>query len=446
MFFGATPARTGLAQDGRPAAADGGGDSKHELQEVTVRVVDRDGRPVAGARIEVAGRFAEVKEAGKAGGETLSQLSDAEGIAKLRLSNDAWRCSIVAFKSGVGLDYYFIPEPAKGQKPGTWPEPVTLKLAGARTAKMKAINMAGHPIPGVVFSIENLVLPGKIRHVGQMGEPYGVALADCPSAQVVTDAEGVATFDWLPQEFVDLIHFRLMSSDYNPWHPVGFTNISLPVLTRKKPNEELLVQLVPRTTITGRVTFADGKPAKGIRVEAEGISREGEDSHGGAATTEDGTYQMSVESDRHYMVMVVDPKWASDCHENVIANAAPIADIDFRLFEGTVLHGIVSEADGQVLPKTTVLVRRLAGNAADAETRSSDGYFLPSFYRRVTTDDQGEYKLCVGPGRYRIGLPANLFENVDVDSQGDFTHDIRLQTSEAKRRAAMLHEGERSGR
>src|SRR5262249_52117082 len=129
----------------------------------------------------------------------------------------------------------------------------------------------------------------------------------------------------------------------------------------------------------------------------------------------------------------------------VIAEGKPIANIDFRLAKGTILHGRASEGfDQQPLARQTVIIERPAQRQPGEESKlqGRDGFRFPSIYYNANTDAMGKYRVCLGPGTYRVGLPGLLdlsfggrvspSETVVVDSQTEIVHDIRLPTSSLK--------------
>ncbi len=404
------------------------------MQTVRVRVVNEKSAPVADAFVEMTDRAVTSVLLGKSAGAVLSQKSDVDGKATLRVPADAWHNPIVAFKSKVGLDYFYIPESAKRRQHEPWPEEITLKLSGARSVRLKAVDEAKQPLPSVKFGVTDVVLPGKVLRVGDYQEPYGVDLTGCGGAQATTDAAGIAVFDWLPPEFDDRICFQLMSPEYNPWHQVGFSPRQ-PQLFRKSLVEELTVTLVRRTEILGKVMFADGRPAPNMVVQATGVSREGESAHGVARTKVDGSYEMSVESERSYIVCVVDDTWAGPAHECLLAQGKPIENIDFTLAKATTIKGRITDGpDHRPLVAQRVSLRMESNHFHDEWQRDSAGYMFPKFYRDTLTDESGSYQFRVGPGLYTIGLWGLPFSDLAIDAKSppEIIHDISLPTRAAK--------------
>jgi hypothetical protein len=136
-----------------------------------------------------------------------------------------------------------------------------------------------------------------------------------------------------------------------------------------------------------------------------------------------------------FMVTVVDPQWAAPCRPHLLAKGSSIADVDFRLAKGTILHGTVTDGPNhQPLAQAPVniILEEQRPPGEESKLRGSDGFFYSAFYRQLEADAAGKYELCVGPGTYRIGLPALPEETVRIESQPDIVHDIHIPSSAVK--------------
>ena len=148
---------------------------------VRVRVKDAAGSPVPG-RLAVEA----VEYVFQAHGTT-----DSQGLATLRVAADAQVQWVIGHKSGVGFDYFenYRTRPATEFPP--LPAEVTLTLDGAQTVRIKAVDSAGRPVPGVVFSPSSLHKREKIDRAN---------VSPSEIARVAADERGVASFDWFPAE------------------------------------------------------------------------------------------------------------------------------------------------------------------------------------------------------------------------------------------------------
>jgi hypothetical protein len=402
------------AEDPPPAAT--------ELHAARVKVVDGQGQPVADAHVEMTDRALAAKWLGKVPGAVISQTSAADGTVTLRLPAEARQNPIAAFKSGVGLDYSSIPLPTDGEPRGSWPDEIRLTLARARTVKLKAVDPKQKALTGIVFSVGKLAVPEKIRYVGDDHVPYGIDLTGCEGTTATSDADGMATFNWLPQEFLDRIRFNLVSQWFSSTHPPGLTP-GLPDLMQKNPDELLTVELTSRTPITGKVTFADGRPAANIQIVAHVVTHHAESHGSGALTKADGSYEMLLESDRLSMIFVKDASWTAPAYDRVLAQESPISGVDFVLAKGTMVRVTATEGtDQRPVAGMSLCVKQMAKRPAGEESKDSDsnGHMFPDYYWyswSLWTDRAGKTQLTLGPGTYKIGGQVLPGETVVIDGQ-----------------------------
>ena len=228
---------------------------------VTVAAVDGQGKPVKGALVFVLDLVFPVAE-----GRT-----DASGIAALHTPADAMTLWIFGYKPGVGFDYFenYRSAPPAGYSPP--PERARLVLDGARTVRIRAVDSAGKPVPGVAIVPDTIFKKGKLRSIQISASPV----------QALTDERGVATFDWLPSDIQAGMSFVVFSASSYSAKPL--------VLEPGKPDAELTAHLVRFTTISGKVTQPDGSPASGIAVMAYGVGNAHPASWGRARTAVDGS-------------------------------------------------------------------------------------------------------------------------------------------------------------
>src|SRR6185312_15240012 len=119
-----------------------------------------------------------------------------------------------------------------------------------------------------------------------------------------TDANGVATFDWLPADLLYGTSFYEASPSYFLSEP--------PTLDANKPQAELTARVLRPTRVSGKVIGLDGSPVAGIPVEANGVgSSRLPGASGRARTAADGTYTMELPPEHSYMIGVIDGEFAA---------------------------------------------------------------------------------------------------------------------------------------
>jgi RNA polymerase sigma factor (sigma-70 family) len=375
----------------------------------TVRVVDAQGQPVSGAWLAVFE-------------ESIRMLSmdstPADGTAVLRYPAGAKIAQVCAFKSGLGFDYVSTLLGKRGtteRKP--LPGEITLKLTGARTVRVKAVDTSGRPVAGI------RVYPWYVQ---QAGKPEDVNLSGNDAFTVTTDASGVAVFDWVPSEFEGPISFLSNSLEYSY---VEQTNMK-----PGTPDTDLTMHLLRKAKISGKVLRPDGRPAAGIVVEAAGAGPAVHNEHAQALTWADGSYDMLVHGEEAYVVTVVDDRWAAPSHVGVLVREGrPVGGLDFQLAEGTIVRGTVTVGTDRRPGKNLwlSLAMRAGEIPEDIRKPGDKTYHEVRHDRGAGTDAQGRFRFCVGPGKYQLVGPA-LTEpvTITVTTQREIVQDFHMPRPE----------------
>jgi protocatechuate 3,4-dioxygenase beta subunit len=378
-------------------------------QVVTVTVVDGGGAPVPDAPVFVLELTLPVAEA----------RTDARGTAALRVPAEAWTQWIVGAKPGVGFDYFenYRNWPALPWNPP--PRAARLVLEGARTVRVRAVDSAGRPVPGVELYPITIQKKGKLRSVNL--SPLSIDPRTGPN--------GVATFDWLPADLMEGTAFYSASLTHELPHP--------PLLDVKQPGAELTAQVLRPTRVSGKVTRPDGSPAAGIRVEAQGAGGSGSmGGSGWARTADDGSYEMHLPPEQSYTIAVVDDEWAAKGDVGVVLReGVPQAGHDLTLVRGAVIHGRVTAGRGlKPLPGRPVMLTAEWGPAIPPKTFKDQPTYpvFNTFMRVVDTDEDGRYAFRVAPGEYQLigplppGPLADNKERLQVAEGRELERDIHL--------------------
>jgi hypothetical protein len=368
-------------------------------REVTVTVVDGRGAPVPDAVVVALDRSFPVAEA----------RTDARGIAVLRVPADANMQWIIGCKPGAGFDYF---ENERNIGVSPWVRPprrARLVLDGVWTVRIRAVDSAGRPVPGVELATTWIRKKGKFGGVQFVGFPI----------KVRTDADGVATFDWLPAGLQNPASFHSASPSYvlPDW----------PVLDPDKLDADLTALVLRSTRVSGTVWFPDGSPAPGIVVEAHGWGgrRMPLSQSARARTAEDGSYAMDLPPEYSYMIGVTDDDWvARGLGGIVVREGVARPGLDLLLERGGVVRGRVTfESGAKPAPGRTVqLVEQGAPMAAGLLPAQFAG-MRDSLARFAETDEDGRYTLRVGSGTHRLVGPI---------VQGRPTRQINLKIAAGK--------------
>src|SRR5690606_9696052 len=99
-------------------------------------------------------------------------------------------------------------------------------------------------------------------------------------------------------------------------------------------------RLVP---LSGRVMFADGRPAAGITLQVSGAGSAIDDFRENVTTGDDGRYEISVSPNMAYLVVVQDQKWAAPPATGfAVLPGRPRTGVDFTLQPATRVIGRVT--------------------------------------------------------------------------------------------------------
>jgi protocatechuate 3,4-dioxygenase beta subunit len=347
---------------------------------LAVRVLDRDGQPVADAEVEVLGFFTRLCD-----GRT-----DARGewVGRVPAGEKVWTVS--ARKAHLGFDYAHNVPPRGPQ------EPLTLTLDGAGTLRVKTADRDGKPVAGV--KVGPLVIK-------KPGHPLpGINLSGTTEFWPATGGDGTVTLDWLPERFERALPIIIRSADYS-------TRDDVTSLMADDPADELTITVLPMERLSGRVTHADGRPAAGILVSADGRGSGNRAFRGAARTDANGRYTMKVYSEQAYVIAVTDDRWGAPYRAGVVVRAGKSVDaIDFVLGRATRLHGrVIVGKDGRPAPKAEVWLVVEGGRFPEelwVEGRREDRFYLPvSMILDNQTDEEGRFEFRVGPGAYELRGP-----------------------------------------
>jgi RNA polymerase sigma factor (sigma-70 family) len=373
----------------------------------TIRVLDARKQPVDAARVVMQSSSLTLLTTGE---------TRADGTITLRSPADAEIDCVFAFKPGLGFDYFSTALAKHKPERKPLPDEVALQLVSARTVRIKAVDSDNKPVAGVAIHPWYIQLNGKLDHANMGGDVHAVN----------TDSSGVAAFDWIPADFDDAIAFFAYSPTYS--HAERVT------LEKKMPATELTMHLLRKAKLSGKVVGLDGKPAAGIVVEANGAGSGYQYGNGKALTRPDGSYEMTVNGEVAYIVTVVDNRWASASHTGIaVREGKPVSGLDFQLTDGTIVRGTLTVGKDRRPLADQYLSLSLNGGDIPSEIRKEgDNYSHEVNHNRwTTTDSEGHYRFCVGPGKYVLTGPTGMkAKEIVVAREKEVVNDLHMPRPE----------------
>jgi protocatechuate 3,4-dioxygenase beta subunit len=171
----------------------------------------------------------------------------------------------------------------------------------------------------------------------------------------------------------------------------------------------LLAAAQAPATISGKVSDGErGLPGISVALIASGPESRGRSS-ARARTDAEGRYRLEGIKPGRYQVVPTAPahvaaergsNWPPGSKLVNVLAGDEIGDVDFRLIEGGVITGRVTDADGQPVVGESITLTRVDRNPGEDSPIAMN----PALRMR-TTDDRGVYRLYgLPPGRYRVSI------------------------------------------
>jgi RNA polymerase sigma factor (sigma-70 family) len=363
-----------------------------------VAVTDGAGKPVAGAGAGVVSYYNVVSQG----------ITDNQGRAILRTPPDSDIRQVFAWKNSAGFDYRSFQKPVRTTDPNaTAPAlpagPILLKLEGARTLRVHVVDGDGKPI------VNMSLYPWYFRKPGESTEINSSWPKDM---RATTDENGVAVWTWLPtwQQGLGeqaLIQIWPLSKEYErvrlAWNTKDTSGTAKLVLQR----------LVP---LSGKVTHADGAPAKGITIRAAGQGYTFDGFHGETKTKADGTYELKVTPNLVYLVVAGSDKWAAQPQTGFAAfPKTPVANKNFVLQLATKVFGRLMLGKDQRPYAGQLMTISQKGKDLHSQKdvvlpnpEKSKRWVQPTLGHGVRTDADGRFEFHAGPGEYNLHGPSQI--------------------------------------
>jgi protocatechuate 3,4-dioxygenase beta subunit len=397
--------------------------------ELTVRAEDGLQRPVPGAAIEVLSGFSSIGR----------RSTGNDGLVSMRLPADLGDFGVIGLKSHVGFDYFNFSSrrtwPFPIDATTTIPKPIRLALDGVRPLRMKVVEADGSPAPGIELAISTVTSEGR---------EDGVLLSASEIARATSDADGIATFDWLPTRWLpaDRVPSAVM--------PMGihFVRVRLKTKGLLQDREHFIdsptanrtseFRVLRPTRISGRVLDPDGKPAAGITIIARGRGSDPPEGRGAIAsgrvlTDNDGRYALEVRPETFTMIGVEDRQWAATSRKGIfIEPGKPRDDVDFRLVRGTILRGRVLNREGKPIAGASLILSEDGDDLSGRVKTPTSNARRATLLRTGSAGVDGRYVFRVGPGRYwlsarnpnlQVSPPAIL---IDIGDEESIEQDVRI--------------------
>lgn len=347
-------------------------------RKVVAKIVNTEGEPVSGATVFVQVQYREI----------LRVQSNKAGEAQLTLPANAKVDWINAFKDEVGYDYFENYEEFSGWERGEVPEQVTLTLDGATSITLEALDTSNAPLEGVTFS------PWTIQKAGKKSDAN---IGGC--AMQKTGKDGTTTFTWIPSKSDPITFLSFEDNYYCPKSPTF----------RHAGEAKLTATFFRKPRLFGQLTYDDGTPAAGIRLQGEGRGASNHYFRGNIVTDSDGRYEMKIYPDQETIVAVMDDAYAAESITGILLKEGEEKEVNLSLTTGTLIRGQVTDRIGAPVTEGNATLIQQSGKA--------------SLVRWSQFDANGEFQFRVGPGEYEFWLPGRANEKIQVTDETEIVRD-----------------------
>lgn len=372
-----------------------------KCRRLPVHVGDAEGKPAAGARVGALIHNAPL----------VSAITATDGSGELKLPADVPLQMLYATKPGEGFDYRVVTNPRDDAPRADWlnQPPVRFQLADSKTVKIRLVDAEDMPIVGTELFLWLLHKPG---------EPDSFNLGYTPTEfRALTNDAGVAEFRGVPSWNVHPLTFW-PTNDLYVRERIAFA-------LQEHSDGQLTAKLQRLTPLAGHVSFADGRPAAGIKVQVVGNGYKFDGFHETVTTNDDGSFNLRVAPDLLYMVAVQDKQWASAAIDGLIVKSDQVVDqLRLELRPATRVHGRVTVGPDEKSVAGQEMRLRHNGRSLHnlhgvvlPNPEGSTKWVQPGIGRFATTDKEGRYEFFVGPGKFVLDGPSQVeperFEVVD---------------------------------
>lgn len=343
--------------------------------DVEGKVLNEAGKPIANARVYVV----RSERRDQRIEQTLTTGPDGGFHAKVaaNTSPNNW-FGVLAVGTGYGPMF----QPIGGQ------EPMQVTLPESTTADVKIVGPDGKPAAHLEVRPQIILL----KKEGQSRPAFINLPVEVQKEMAATsDGAGIAHLSGVPKNSEVLL---LLEDD-------RYAQLGYKERVTVGSSEPTVISLRPGCTVSGKVLAADGKPAAGMVVAAQGIKNRG---WGETVTAADGSFKITqLPEDSYNVALDLAPEqadqWTAVAHESVtVQPAKPSEGLEFRLTQGSLLEGTVLDSQGK--PAVGAMV------GVYGPAHPSSGPWVQS----TVADAGGHFRLRVPAGEQRLyvmGWPSH---------------------------------------
>ena len=395
-----------------------------------VDVVDGDGKPIADAQAVFR-----LKEPYLLHGYRTNDT----GRVSVKLPASERIEQVAAWKDQAGFDYhiYALSRTRKADVNAVVPEfpvqqPESLILDGTTPFAVQFVDDANEPIEGVE------VYPWFLQ---KEGAPDSFNLNFFEELFIKkTDAEGTATFNWMPawqkQTIIVLPHPKGYVSQRGEYDPV-------------KGDGTLRLQFNRRVPIRGKVVDANDNPVVGVEVIAGSVNTRKNAIRYSSRTNAAGEYELLVIPNRNYLLIARNADSVAAALTGVrVFPAQPLEDRNLKLLrKPTRVHGrLLDDRTQKPIANKSVEIFQLGTGLADItddkilHPNINLTWVKPRFVHEATTNAEGEFEFQLGDGDFTIEPRSRYAEEFEITGQDELELTVKRKApTKVVRKEIELH-------
>jgi hypothetical protein len=391
-------------------------------RKLQVRVIDGQRKPVAKAIVLVQANYEECARS----------ISDDQGNSELLVPADATLQTIGAVKPGLGCDYRSFEDLSTGlvqshpaKLSPDFAQPLELTLDGIHPCEVRVVDEDDKPVTGVTIRPWLITRPDR-------GEDWN--LGGFQEFRRTTNSDGIAAFDMLPHDQVNLFQFW-PSMERDDVYALGNSegmHVDERAIVKLSDKPVATIRLKKYMRIAGTAKLPDGTPISGILIHAHGGYPTMGWSAAATKTDETGRWALNVKPDGYYLICVRDNKYSAKSYDGVILRQGEeTPSFDFRLVPAKRIFGRIT---GKFDPQTYIMYQEKAKDYYQIPEEKrlpvppNNNQGVSAFFQGGSVvSAKGEFEFFVGEGDYVIWNPeggTESFQLTESDTHKEFSFHI----------------------
>ncbi|MCX7700837.1 MAG: carboxypeptidase-like regulatory domain-containing protein, partial [Gemmataceae bacterium] len=381
-------------------------------QEIRLRAVDAENRPLPGVTVLFSVMYQD--ESGKGRLKKDELPTDGSGELVIGLPGQSPSLRLWAWKAGYASVFANWEAAEIKERGQTIPKEFTLRLLPVVSAGGRIVDEEGQPIAGVQVEVElaeqkiDFLVDSPLRYVQQIA--WG-------KNTLTTDAEGRWKVTNLPKFSSSDLKLKLVHPDFILPHAQDRTHRQISVKRDEAIRGEVLVRMKRGNVVTGQVTDAEGNPIEKALVIVG--NDPGWDSVPSKFPTDaDGRFRLPAMPTAHTTLTVIAPSFAPQMRKLMVSPDLPPQY--FRLEKGEPVTVRVVDEKNQPIPNAVVHIENWNYSRSIATMQAVEHPPVPDTGIPQRTNAEGIWEWKSAPkGKLTLRIYAKGFDEVVREVGGE---------------------------